>query len=278
MKISFLGTAAAEGVPSLFCNCEYCNNIRKKGASEFRSRTQVMIDGKLCIDFPPEAYSNSLKYGYNFSALQYLLVTHSHMDHFYAHDFILRGYKYAKLAAPVLEIYGNEEVRAVYGECTAREMKAEVAPNLKFNLIAPYSKLKVGAYDVMAIPAQHSKTEDALLFYISDGKRGYLHLHDTGRICDKALDFLKDNGAKAHVVAFDCTFVEQTAGEISRHMGIEDDMVIKEKLLSRGIIDKDTKIIITHFSHNANPTRERLKGVEEKYGVVAAYDGMEVDI
>ncbi len=72
-----------------------------------------MIDGKLCIDFPPEAYSNSLKYGYNFSALQYLLVTHSHMDHFYAHDFILRGYKYAKLAAPVLEIYGNEEVRAV---------------------------------------------------------------------------------------------------------------------------------------------------------------------
>ncbi len=61
-------------------------------------------------------------------------------------------------------------------------------------------------------------------------------------------------------------------------MGIEDDMVIKEKLLSRGIIDKDTNIIITHFSHNANPTRERLKGVEEKYGVVAAYDGMEVDI
>ncbi|MDE6585304.1 MAG: MBL fold metallo-hydrolase [Clostridia bacterium] len=279
MKIKFLGTGAAEGVPSMFCNCEYCNNIRALGSSEYRSRTQVLIDGILGVDFPPEAYSNSLKHGYKLTNLKYLLVTHSHMDHFYAHDFILRGYKYAKdMAQPVLHIYGNSEVKAVFDECTAREMKPDIAPHISFNVIKPYDRFTAGEYKVIAIPAQHSKTEDALLFYIGNGGKGYLHLHDSGRISDEALEYLAKCGVKAQAVAFDCTFVDYTAGEVSRHMGIEDDMVMKDKLHRLGVIDENTKLIITHFSHNSNPTRANLKRIEEKYGVTAAYDGMEIEI
>ena len=29
MKIQYLGTAAAEGLPALFCGCEICQNARK---------------------------------------------------------------------------------------------------------------------------------------------------------------------------------------------------------------------------------------------------------
>ena len=61
-------------------------------------------------------------------------------------------------------------------------------------------------------------------------------------------------------------------------MGIEDDMLMKEKLLSRSVIDENTQIIISHFSHNANPTRERLKSFENRYNVKAAYDGFTVEI
>lgn len=263
----------------MFCNCEYCNKIRALGESEYRRRTQILIDGVLGVDFPPEAYSNSLRYGYNLTNLKYLLVTHSHMDHFYAHDFILRGYKYAKnIACPVLKIFGNSEVKAVFGECTAREMKPEVAPHIDFKVIKPYDRFEVGGYDVIAIPAQHSKTEDALLFYIGRDGKGYLHLHDSGRISKKALQYLADCGVKAQAVALDCTFVDYTAGETSRHMGIEDDMVMRDELLRLGVIDGGTKIIITHFSHNSNPTRENLERIENKYGVIAAYDGMETEI
>lgn len=279
MKIKFLGTGAAEGVPSMFCNCEYCRNIRALGEQEYHRRTQVMIDGVLGVDFPPEAYSNSLKFGYGLSNLKYLLVTHSHMDHFYAHDFILRGYKYASgMKEPVLNIYGNAEVKSVFDECTRREMKKEVAPNISFTVIKPYDKFKAGGYDIIAIPAQHSNTEDALLFYISKGNEGYLHLHDSGRISRQALSYLAECGVKAQAAAFDCTFLNYTAGETSRHMGIEDDMVMKNELMRLNVIDENTKIIITHFSHNSNPTRENLKKVEEKYGVISAYDGMEIEI
>lgn len=122
MKIQFLGTAAAEGVPAMFCNCDICKNIRALGAGEYRTRTQVFIDGELSVDFPPDAYAHMAAYGVDFSAIRYLLVTHSHMDHFYAHDFILRGYKYAaEMAAEELTIYGNREVCDVFRECTRRE-------------------------------------------------------------------------------------------------------------------------------------------------------------
>lgn len=278
MEIKFLGTGAAEGVPAEFCNCEYCKNIRALGESEFRTRSQVIIDGCLSVDFPPEAYSHSLKYGINLGNLKYLLVSHSHMDHFYAHDFILRGYKYASVEQPVLQIYGNSEVKAVFLECTRREMKAEVAPHTQINVIKSYQALNVGEYRVLTLPAQHSQTEDCLLFYIERGGKGYLHLYDTGRIEDEAYEFLKKNGAKAQAVAIDCTFLDYTAGERSRHMGIEDGMTVKDKLLSCGAIDKNTKIIITHFSHNGNPTRAHLSKTEQKYSVTAAYDGMTINI
>ena len=278
MKIQFLGTGAAEGVPAMFCNCENCIRIRGLGEKEFRTRSQVIIDDCLSIDFPPEAYAHSLKYGVQLSELKYLLVTHSHMDHFYAHDFILRGYKYAQLAEDKLEIYGNSEVRKVFNECTARELKPEVAPHLEVTVVEPYQTFRVGDYSIITIPANHSKTESALLYYVGKGNNGYLHLYDTGRIADEAFAFLAKNGAKADIVCFDCTFAEHTGGDFARHMGIEDNMLMKQKLLKHGIIDDKTKIYISHFSHNCNPTREHLKTIEEKYGVTALYDGFAVEI
>ncbi len=278
MKIRFLGTGAAEGVPAMFCNCEYCNKIRSMGRGEYRTRSQVLIDGNLMIDFPPEAYAHSLEFGVKLSKIRYLLVTHSHMDHFYAHDFILRGYKYAGLDEDVLEIYGDPEIKKVFNECTAREMKPDVAPHLKLTVIQPFTELTVGCYRVIAVPANHNKDEDCLLFYVERCGKGYLHLYDTGRVSDEAIGFLAERGAKAQLVAFDCTFGERTGGENSRHMGIEDDMYVKRKLFERKIIDGGTKIVITHFSHNCNPTRARLRRLEEKYGVVAAYDGLEAEI
>lgn len=278
MKIRFLGTGAAEGVPAAFCNCAICENIRKLGAAEFRTRSQVVIDKSLGIDFPPDAYYHSLKYGAGMAELENLLVTHSHMDHFYAHDFILRGYKYAELKKPKLNIYGNSEVGKVFSECTAREMKPQVLSGLNFTEIKPYTAFGAGGYRVLALPAVHSKTEDCLLYYVEKDGAGYLHLYDTADLSDEAVEFLAANGAKARAAAFDCTFADVTAGKSARHMGICEVMKIKQKLINRGIIDGDTVCVITHFSHNANPTRERLAALEREYDVLAAYDGLEIEI
>lgn len=278
MKITYLGTGAAEGFPAMFCNCAYCNNLRKTYPGFVRTRSQTLIDEKLCIDFPPEAYAHSLSGKLNLSSLRYALITHSHMDHFYAHDFILRGYKYAVLESDVLDIYGNEEVGKVFAECTAREMKPDVAEHTRFNLVRAYSSLKVGDYDILTLPAMHGTAEEALLYYIRRDGKGYLHLHDTGDLSPEAVAFLKESGARADLVTYDCTFLEAAPVKGARHLCIEKVMDIAQNLKEAGVTDSGTVSVISHFSHNCNPTPERLAEVEKKYGVVAAYDGMTIDI
>ncbi len=262
----------------MFCKCGVCARIRALGDREIRTRTQVLIDGVLCIDFPPEAYAHSLAYGFSCADISNLLVTHSHMDHFYAHDFILRGYRYASGIPAPLSIYGNEEVAAVFAECTRREMKPVVAPNVRMSVIKPYSEYFIGGYRVLTLPAKHSVTEDAMLFYVERDGRGYLHMHDTGLPEDGIYSYLAEHGAKADVVSLDCTYGGRTGIARPRHMNIEDGMQVKSRLISAGVCGENTKFVITHFSHNCNPLTENLAALERQYGVIAAYDGMEVEV
>ncbi len=262
----------------MFCSCPYCREIRRRGWREYRTRSQVLIDGILSVDFPPEAYYHSLKFGVDLSALKYILVTHSHMDHFYAHDFVLRGYKYAELKEDVLQIYGNGEISKVYGECTRRELKREVSAHLKVNVIKSFQKLSIGGYRVLTVPAMHGTKEDALLYYIESEGKGYLHLYDTGALSDEAIGFLAENGAKAALAAFDCTFLDAPYQAGQRHMCADGVADIARRLEKAGVCDADTEKVITHFSHHSNPVGERLAEIERKYGVTAAYDGFRVDI
>ena len=112
MKVRYLGTGAAEGIPALFCECEFCK-LARSGKERVRSRSQIILDGELSVDFPPDAFYHGAVFGAELFKIKYLLITHSHMDHFYAHDFVLRGYKYARALEP-LHIFGNGEVREVF--------------------------------------------------------------------------------------------------------------------------------------------------------------------
>ncbi len=277
MKVVYLGTGAAEGIPALFCNCTYCRGVRERGGKELRSRSQVIIDGELSIDFPPDAFLHTRKY--DLSALKYLLVTHSHMDHFYAHDFILRGYKYAEgMTEPVLHIYGNNEVMSVFRECTARELRSDVMEHLALHPVGAFEEFSFGGYEVYSLLAKHSSDEPLLYLIEKDGRR-ILHLTDTGRLPDDSLRFLSEIGGRpVDLITLDCTFLYGVTEPSARHMGLDENMRTLARLTEIGLADGHTRRVITHFSHNARPTAELLARAEQEFGVLAAYDGMEVEI
>ena len=52
MRIKFLGTAAAEGVPAVFCNCETCKRAKARGGKDVGTRSQILIDDDTLFDFP----------------------------------------------------------------------------------------------------------------------------------------------------------------------------------------------------------------------------------
>ena len=279
MKITYLGTGAAEGIPALFCNCKYCTEVRRRGGKEIRSRAQVLIDGELSLDFPPDAFYHAAVFGAEFSAVKYLLVTHSHMDHFYASDFVLRGYKYAlNPVSLTLDIYGNAEVLEVFEESTRREIKPEVKEHIRLHELKPFERATFGGYTVHPLRAQHSSREPLLFLIEKDGKR-VLHLADTGRLPEESLAYLKEQGgAPLDLVTLDCTFVWGETKQNARHMGLDEAMRTIASLKEIALVDGHTKKVITHFSHNSAPSKKTLKKAEREYGVIAAYDGLTLNI
>lgn len=49
------------------------------------------------------------------------------------------------------------------------------------------------------------------------------------------------------------------------------------KLESQGYVTKETVKVINHFSHNGRMTHEQLTVWGRERGILAAYDGMEVE-
>lgn len=44
MKFIYLGTAAAEGFPAVFCDCAFCKEARMLNGKNIRTRSQALIN------------------------------------------------------------------------------------------------------------------------------------------------------------------------------------------------------------------------------------------
>ena len=279
MRIKYLGTAAAEGFPAMFCNCVHCKQAREDLGRQMRTRSQAMIDDDLLIDFPPESYLHAMHGGLDFSAVRTLLVTHSHTDHFYAQELCNRGYRFAaQMTEKTMDVYGNAEVLAVFEEGTKREIRPAVSEGLRLHVVRPFDDFVAGECRVLALPARHSVKEDALLFCIQKHGKTVLWLNDTGPLPEEIYPFLAKKGMCADFVSFDCTFADDEEPSSQRHMSIFQNSAEREKMVRFGLVKANTKYYVTHFSHNSAPFRDRMDALAGRYGFFAAYDGCEVDI
>ncbi|MDE6411432.1 MAG: hypothetical protein K2L02_02720 [Clostridia bacterium] len=275
MKVSYLGTGAAEGIPALFCECDFCKRARA-GKEMLRSRSQVVLDGELSIDFPPDAFYHNAVFGAELSKIKYLLVTHSHMDHFYAHDFILRGYKYARELAPI-SIFGNAEVLEVFEECTRRELREDIRSLIFLHELKAFEPVVFGDWRAVPLKAKHS-SKDPFVFSIERGNKRILHLTDSGMLPEEDFIFLEKEKKSFDLITFDCTFLYDPVSESARHMGVYENEKIFTRLKEAGLVREDTKKVFTHFSHNSAPTKDKLIKAEKEFGAIAAYDGMTLEL
>ena len=81
MKLTFLGTAAAEGMPALWCECPTCAEAKKLGGKEIRRRCSYLLDGDTLIDFGPDAFWQSIEFNIDLTAIDRIVFTHAHSDH-----------------------------------------------------------------------------------------------------------------------------------------------------------------------------------------------------
>jgi phosphoribosyl 1,2-cyclic phosphate phosphodiesterase len=271
MKIQYLGTAAAEGWPAVFCNCAACTQARRLGGKDLRTRAQAIVDDTLLLDFPPDSYAHALRENINFGKFATLLVTHSHQDHFYPEELLLRGAPYAHAPlAPMLTVYGNDAVHAAFDRVMAQNDSPDLAQHLRFCEVSPFHPfLTPEGYRVTPVLANHMKDEACLLYLIEkDGKR-LLYAHDSGVFPAATWEYLA--GRHLDFISFDCT--SQADSDGNYHMGLPDDAAVRDRLASIGCVDESTGCVVSHFSHNGGMTHAQISAAAEARGFHAAYDG-----
>ena len=277
MKIQYLGTAAAEGWPALFCECEICKNARKAGGKELRTRTQSIIDGKILIDFPPDTYTHALNYLLQLGQIQHLLITHSHMDHFFPVELIHRHEHFGHNAKGMLHVYGNEAVeKAFYDAVLIDRFKVHPLDEaVRFVRLEPFADFEADGYHITPVPADHDKRENCFIYIIQKDGKCLFYGHDTGlKMSDAAWDYILS--CKYDLISIDATMGRQHSD--GYHMGLPDDLSFVAIMEEHECIRADTVKVINHFSHNGGMTHEELEIFAEEHGLIAAYDGMAVSI
>lgn len=272
MKITYYGTAAGEGWPGVFCQCDLCQSARRMGGRNIRTRSQALVNDDLLLDLPPDNQLHSLCYGLDLGKVRALLITHSHSDHFYPEDLEFLREPYSHTYPGQMQIYGNDAVgRGIVRACGSLGGEEE---RFQFHEADADSPFTVMDYTVTPLRATHAQGERCLFYHIAQGDRSILYAHDTGALTRENLDCLSRRPGKLGLVSLDCTSQKHRDGKY--HMGLADAAEQKERLLALGLADADTIWVVNHFSHNGGWLHDEIEEQARRYGMIASYDGMPI--
>lgn len=277
MKIKILGTAACEGIPAAFCRCAVCKAARERGGKELRTRSQALVDGDMLIDLPADTYTHSLNNRFSLADIKYLLITHSHCDHLYPTELQNRARHLVSGDMPdKLEVYCSPFIAGTLNDTLG--WLNNKGSNVEFHAVAPFEPFVCGNKTVTALPADHNGRmgETPYIYLIESGEKALLYGTDTASLSDEIWAYLKKRGVRFSAAVLDCTRAGNSS-EPNRHMNAQDNAAVKERMLSCGIADQNTRFASTHFSHNGGWTYADAQANLSVYGIEAAYDGYQID-
>ena len=271
MELLFLGTAAAEGIPSMYCNCDTCKIARVKRGKNVRNRSSVLVNGDLCIDFGPDIFHAVIQNDVNLSELKYLLVTHSHFDHFYPENLEIRSRRYLKGETEKLNIIAN----AVVFMKLSMLGYSDEAMNVSRVSAEKYEQIACPPYKILPVPANHAhEFGGAMNYIISEGNTSVLYATDTGIYTEEG--FVRLQGSNIDAVVLDGTNLFSATSK--NHLNLEGVCKMRDLMKEYGVIKENALVILTHFSHEGIPMHEALEEQVMELGMIAAYDGFKIII
>lgn len=272
MKLMFLGTAAAEGIPALWCNCDLCKKAWTTGGKDIRHRTAYLLDDDTVIDLGPDFYSQSLSYGIDTSKIQRVILTHPHMDHLAAQEFCFRLNGYSVVSGNLDFVASPEAVIHLTKETGQESAEMKYTPCR----LIPGEWISSGDLEVMGVPASHAPGLGAMVLVIRRGGKTLLVAHDTGYLTEASWQMLK--GIEMSAIVLEATSGFKYAETQSSHLGVNGTLRFRDRLAEIGCITASTQQYVTHFSHNGGSLQETLEAFFVPKGIKVAYDGLTVDI
>lgn len=275
MKFRFLGTAAAEGIPALFCQCDVCKRAEAAGGRNIRGRSGAMINDNILIDFPPDIYSYKLKYRLDLAEVNHVFITHSHIDHLDAHELCCYHTMYATRNNPaaLLNLYGNAKVLDVIREAFIFD-SGSVPEYVRLHSIEPFRSVAAGDVTMTPLTAVHDPNETCVFYLVEQLGKRFLFANDTAMPPEETFAWLA--GKCLDVVSLDCTVGKFS--ESKSHMGFSGNLAVQKRLLAQGSADERTRFISHHFSHNGHVNYDDFPQLAGNSGFVSSYDGMVIEL
>lgn len=274
MKIQYLGTAAAEGIPGIFCECEICKKAKQRGGKNIRTRSQALIDDKILIDFPADTYMHYIKWNIPLDKIKTCIITHSHSDHLYPIEIEMRinGYAHISSGEP-LTFYSAESGYEMLKSVVERYNISE--KDIVLKLVKPFAPFEAEGYGIIPIRATHDEKSTPVIYAIEKDGKSLLYANDTSELCDESMACLKKVHKPFDVISLDCTQANDPIVPYVGHLNLNKCMALRDKFKTDGIADAKTKFVLNHFSHNGSDVvyDDFVKIADEK-GFVTSYDGM----
>lgn len=273
MKIKFLGTAAAEGIPAMFCECDTCKRSKESVKENIRTRSQAIVDDTILIDFPPDTYMHMLYGGLDLPKIRTCIITHNHNDHFYPADIGMRGPIFAKTSDDTpLTFFATEPAVA---QARSYFEKWRLDGRVAFRAITPFETFSVQGYEITPLKANHAKQCAPVFFIIKKGAKQILYAHDTDYFPQETWHYLESEKPYFNLISLDCTLF--TSDLRDGHMGLPANIEVRDRLKQMGLIDQDSICVLNHFSHNGHITHDEMVPIAKKEGFIVAYDNLTIE-
>jgi len=248
---------------------------RKRGGKNIRSRSAYALGDEIRIDWGPDSNLHAQKHNLLYEKLRYLLITHSHWDHWVPEELYWRkdGFSVVPDDA-MLNIYGNSKVRKrLEGALDGRLSTYR----LRFHDLTPFKAFVIpGQPNITVIPivAAHDRSEACLNYLIQFNGKTLLQGNDTGWYDEPTWEFLEDYNLD--VVILDSTSGKQDTrtGHLSCNWVVE----VCARLESQGSLAENPRLIATHFSHNGGWLHEDLESYFAPHRIEVAYDGLRISL
>lgn len=280
MQITFLGTSAANAFPEAFCSCLNCEGARKLGGASLRKRSSLLINDDLLIDLGPDILSASQNHGISLLNVHYCLQTHPHADHLDLSHLLSRSPELGVVDAPCLNFYASHETLQIAAQTFERDLfdssllspRVQKRLNLKLHEVTPLQPFKIGAYRVIAFPANHAPTMGALLYAVEFQNSSIFYGTDTAALFEQTWQAFH-----RFKVRFDTVILDHTYGidqEGNDHLNASEVIEHVARMRQEGILSKKGRAFATHMAHKGNPAHAELSAFARKNGYEIAYDGL----
>jgi len=254
MKIRFLGTGAAEGIPALGCDCAHCTRARNEGGKLVRERNAILVSlpgYELLVDCAPDI--RGLINKYRITELDGILATRSRYDH-------IGGIKEFEYWPGQLDFLAEDTLF----EIIRREHWTEMLDAVMFHIpYYPGSSLYFSRFSIIPFAARRQRP----IFGISvkEGETRVVYTSDTPiRLTNYARRVMRNCDLLIiNAPAFDTT--------LENHINTLEAIELKERVGAR-------QMILTYINHENKPHDELEAFLRQFEGVSVAYDGMVVEV